>query len=405
MPQKNQSLEGLRGIAAFTVMLSHVMFIFFPYVMRNLYPGIQKEFVQKFWFENFLSHPVFNILYSGHFAVCVFFVLSGCVLISGFHQSGDPNIIHGRAMRRYARLVIPIFCATMISVLLLRFGFVCNQEVFKLTQSEWVLMAYSGASTSLKSAAFSGLFGTLLQGDSAYDGPFWTMRPELIGSFLLFASYSIFGNKRKWAVCVSFALVALLSFQITFAVLYLAFLAGSFLTADFVLKNTNPIASLVAIAIGLYLGSFDYSSSHAVLNEINLPSFGFLHVDFNADRKTFFNVIGAFLLVYGVMNLKVVSSLLSAPIFVYLGRLSFPIYLLHMPILCTLTSRLFIFFAAHYEYLTSVVLALVVTAPAIIIVSDLFSRFVDIPATKISSYMCKGEKRMSVNQVQSEFKS
>ena len=73
MKERNMSVEGMRGIAAVMVVLSHFMVAFYPAsywgndAMSHIASGLDIK----------LSQSPFSIFYAGNFGVCLFFVIGG----------------------------------------------------------------------------------------------------------------------------------------------------------------------------------------------------------------------------------------------------------------------------------------------------------------------------------------
>lgn len=113
-------LDGLRGIAAFAVMIFHYSCMVFPTIRHsfgynNTYHLIQLPFV-KIW-------------YSGGFMVYLFFVISGYVLsarivrmVSRKEQDRILPALSSLTFRRTARLFIPSLIASFMAFLCHRFG-------------------------------------------------------------------------------------------------------------------------------------------------------------------------------------------------------------------------------------------------------------------------------------------
>ncbi len=91
-------LDGLRGLAAFIVVIYHHFYGFYP---KFLYPSEDKVLTQ-------LSGSPLNIFYNGNFAVYIFFILSGYVLTYKFFKTRNYGIIISSAARRYIRLLVPV---------------------------------------------------------------------------------------------------------------------------------------------------------------------------------------------------------------------------------------------------------------------------------------------------------
>ena len=96
-PGKVQYLEGLRGIAAIQVVLFHFVAAFLPVTAEH-------------------AAPPFHILWDGHTAVYVFFLISGVVLTPSFARGGAwPR----QAAKRLVRLGIPVAAAAVVALALI----------------------------------------------------------------------------------------------------------------------------------------------------------------------------------------------------------------------------------------------------------------------------------------------
>jgi peptidoglycan/LPS O-acetylase OafA/YrhL len=99
--QRFDSLDGLRGLAALTVVVFH---FFSAYV-----PGLLADQTDTPWWG---SDTPLAILFNGDFAVCVFFVLSGFVIANSAAQGRTAFALN--VVRRYFRLAAPVAASTVI---------------------------------------------------------------------------------------------------------------------------------------------------------------------------------------------------------------------------------------------------------------------------------------------------
>ena len=180
-PGKVQYLEGLRGIAAMQVVLLHFVSGFIP------------ETAQHAW-------PPLRVLFDGHTAVYVFFLISGAVLTPSFARPG-PFV--AKMAKRVVRLGIPVAAAAVIATLLLAAWPDAHLRAAALTGSAWLAMDSSGAPTlahlarevSLDSlllgyreaTLFAPLAERLPLMQQSLDAPFWSLHLELYGSLLVLA--------------------------------------------------------------------------------------------------------------------------------------------------------------------------------------------------------------------------
>lgn len=264
-----------------------------------------------------LVAPVHGLLDSGYLAVQTFFVLSGFVLAlcySGTTWTARNVITFG--MARVAR-IYPVYLLSLliISYYILRF--------LSLAHVEWPVK-------------FSRLFtyAAVLQGwlrdpDIGWNTPAWTLSCELF--FYVFLPVLLFclRDRKWWKLTLAFVVA-----QILPEVLYRAgmphqwkpplnladFLAGIaaaylYLAVRGRLANKGPRLYLPAAALGLF-----FIVSPHTLDRIAVLS-------------TILRPLNALLLVGLALSGGVVSRILSTTAAQYLGKISYAMYILHVPVL------------------------------------------------------------------------
>lgn len=188
---KFAELEGLRGAAAFVVLLSHLRLTFFIEESNALRTHLGD-----------VPGRVFEALLDGNFAVWLFWTMSAFVLSLRFHETPDPEkskkILISAATRRYPRLAIPVLASVVLAWALLRCGLMTNTllaEEFGSKYHGWLGSFYlfeANFITALKTATWQSFFS--YHSSSTYNAVLWTMEIELIGSLFLFAFLALFGK-------------------------------------------------------------------------------------------------------------------------------------------------------------------------------------------------------------------
>lgn len=189
---KNEELEGVRGIAAFGVLLAHLLMSFFPYLTVYQQPG--SAVTQFYVWESIVAFPPIMALLGGSFSVSLFFVLSGYVLTKKYYATENVSILQSSAVKRYPRLIIPAAVSVLFAWFLLECGLMNNDKIPYLGGAGWPFGQYSDP-VSFWRAVYSGFIGAPIFGDVYLNSPLWTIKVELFGSLFLFSSYALFGAK------------------------------------------------------------------------------------------------------------------------------------------------------------------------------------------------------------------
>ena len=194
--QKITYLNGLRGVAAFIVVFHHFIYAFYP----ALFLGFGAQLHLKTGEEVFFSGSIFNLLYNGNFAVCIFFVLSGFVLSHKFFLQKDYSVIKEGVAKRYVRLVIPVAFSVLVAFFLMKFSFFYNQQAGKISGSDW-LGEFWTFHPNFLDALNQTFIGAFFFNSFGYNMTLWSISYELIGSFLIFGFLIFFGKRknRYWA--------------------------------------------------------------------------------------------------------------------------------------------------------------------------------------------------------------
>lgn len=301
-------LDGIRGWAAVIVLLDHIMV----------------QFLSKI-------NPAFNSVYyrfftDGGLAVYVFFVLSGYALSISFIKNNDTLILTELALRRYIRLTIPILASSCIAYLLMKYHLFFNVTAASLINDKfWLGTHYLFDPSFYKMLKFSLLEVYFrYSGLTTYNENLWTMQYELYGSFIVFALLAlVYKLKRKWLIYL-IMLFALDKICQPLESFMLGILLAEISQFDFVKKQRD---SLLFFLLGAVFLSFGAYASYALRNLYD-PR----HLSYFAASIVFATVLS-----------KKISDLFENKISRFLGSISFPLYLTHVIVICSLSSFVYIY--------------------------------------------------------------
>lgn len=368
--RKNHAIEGLRGLAAIMVVLSHIVLTFWP----SLHSRTDCSACSP-WQHAVLNSPL-SFLYSGTFSVCVFFVMSGFVLSRTFFLTSDDAVIRQQFAKRYLRLAIPVLTCTLFVYALAVAGlFVKDPSVPSFLRGAFAF------EPSIWSAIAQGTWQSFFLSDpqySSYDPVIWTMRIEFIGSLLTFALCLFAKDFRYKPLLYCLVIAALLRTQGESGLYFALFVIGVWM-ASAARKPISDIFALALVIAGVFLGGYhEVSHFHGLISWLDfstiLPGLDAYHVA---------NAIAGIAIFFAVVRNPRLAELAAR--FKLLGTLSFPVYLLHLPVLATAGMGCFVWLRAQgLGFSVSASAAIGITALLTGALSVAFHRYVDKRAVMLS---------------------
>lgn len=324
-------LEGLRGIAAAVVVLYHLV-LGFTAKGVGVVPHGHGPF-------DLLAQFGLGLL-NGSAAVAVFFVLSGFILSLPFSRDRRLSRVLAALLKRWPRLAGVTVIACLFAYALILWSGHDYLDAASITGAGW-MASHGNAPIAHKhlswlGAVHEGLITVFIHGEVPFNSPLWTMRIELFCSLAIFLAAPILFAIRSWPLRLTLIALAMLGAGTQFPqTRFSDFLAGLVLAMLFAEGRMPRIPGRVALPLGLvvvYLFSFTYEQQlliHAPLKAI-LPQGNSSHFVWDAAA------VLSILLLFGNPALY---SLFSRGWAVWLGLLSFPIYLLHGPIMLTIGAK------------------------------------------------------------------
>lgn len=355
-----RSLDGLRGVAALIVVFHHSLLALPAAANLSAIPAVGSTL----WWLEFTP---LKLLTAGNEAVLVFFVLSGFVLVLPVLRSHSYEWV-GYYFRRTLRLYLPVVGSIALAAIII------YAHPQKATNgSSWV-DAYS-----LRSPNW-GLFLQALdifEPSNPVNNPLWTLRWEMIFSLALplFAFGAVMLRKRSGLVLTAaVVLVFLGNLKGASFLMYLpVFFLGAVLAvnADRLLAWSNGIRGRRGVSaawVALLLGGCTLLIAHWLLQPF-LTNFVVLN-----ELVFSLSFVGAAVIVAVAFLFRPFEALLTIAPVRWLGRVSFSLYLVHVPIILA--------FAAVFGHNWGLTVG--VAIPVSLVVAELFARFVEQPAHLLS---------------------
>lgn len=369
----NNSADGLRGFAALNVVLAHFIAAFIPTLLHYNYPTAFNKNPDPSILYDIIQFPLISLLYNGHLAVIVFFILSGYVLtIPAFNN----NIISikKRLWGRYLRLNIPIIFSLIFAYFILKYNLFYNVQASDLSSSNWLSNYYNKQITF--SEFLSMLFyESIILGKSYLNPPLWTIKIEFIGSLFLLIFYSVKPNdniKKDFILLVILFIFLYIIYGKSSIYFYAMFIGALLNHVKIIYRKKTIIFFLI---IGIYFGAFQYNGYYNYLPNISINNYEIFI------KKDFYNTLGAIFIVLSVIN-GGLKNIFSSKIGLYFGKISYSMYLLHMIILCSIISYFYITFPninKLYLFINLMVYLMIV-----IVLSHVFTKYIDKLAINLS---------------------
>ncbi|KAJ5128579.1 hypothetical protein N7448_002296 [Penicillium atrosanguineum] len=337
-------IDGLRGVAALTVVTYHLCSCFANWLNS---PAISEE-GSVYIFQ----YPFLRLVVAGRSAVALFFLLTGYVnsFNSRKHiRNGDAAFalqsLARSTLTRTGRLVMPTTAAVLMVWL------ICQLNGFRVASqvdAGWI----RGSGTTTSGPTFFGAIDGLLRnlilfwhnGVTDYDHTYWTIPFFLKGSMLVYIT--LLGTTYTQPRHTKLILISLYFFAWSGgqALMEMNIYAGIFLAelhADYGTNATTFISrptSTLMIIFGLFLASFPEENPSWMPWSQALNTVGHLIVPNGGEVNRYITSLGTTFFVFGVFFSRDARRLLSSPFMNFLGRISFPIYLIHNTLIRTVLS-------------------------------------------------------------------
>lgn len=279
-------IDALKGLAAIMVFMGHFM-LAFP-LLQNL-----KEI------------PVIKEFVNGLFPVHTFILLAGFSLCCSLQNKDPQRSIATLVAKRYFRFVVPLVIPTLLAFVLCNCGWGSNQQWGEVIQSDWMKQFLP------PSASFKDLFRSLFYAPvmiTPLINPLWMLKYIFIGTFLAVPFYIGTREIRKrWVKYGLILMFMLLLSKVT--IFYTSMLAG--VLTYYIYQENVKLSYMGLLCLVAFCG-------------LTFLSFG------NIDS------VRAFLFVVGFTLFPKSQAILTNKVCLWLGSISFEIYLLHSLVICSL---------------------------------------------------------------------
>lgn len=348
-------LDGLRGFAALLVYFGHHQ------LWAHDAIGAGRIFDNAYGFEGkyyFVALPGIRTFFNGgHFAVTVFFVMSGYVLSTkplALIQAGDQaklaDTVASALFRRWLRLNLPVMATTLIYLTIWHVFRVKAVPDAKSTFGEELWSWYAEFKN------FSFIFRTGGEPWFTYNFHAWSIPVEFRGSIVIYTALLAFSRCARNVRLACEALLIVYFLYIADGWFCALFMCGMLLCDLDLLAASNALPSgfsrlerykkpffYVLLVASFYLGGVP-SGSFEVSDLRQNPGWyylSFLKPQAVFDPKWFYLFWASSFLVAAIPRLPWLKRFFETRLNQYLGQISFSLYLVHGPVLWILGDRLY----------------------------------------------------------------
>jgi peptidoglycan/LPS O-acetylase OafA/YrhL len=375
-------LEGMRGIAAVVVVIHHLQLTFFS--ASSSFIKSKTEDIPHILSRLLLA--LVESAYNGTFAVWLFWILSAFVLSKNFFllnkregEAGALDYLQRAVLRRYPRLLLPVIASVTFAYSLHELGFMYNNELAHSlgvsAGTEWLSRLYNFPASlthAIKCAVWDSFFDYELQ--SSYNSVLWSMEKEYYGSLFLFAFLALFGLSNNRYFLYPFVALVLFVLKVYWLI---AFVSGILLCDAYVNRSSESfLRNILNWRIVLYMRNSRFISVLAwiiIFAGVGLGSYSGLSYIF----------LGTAMVLLSCLNIHA-KRFLSGRIPVFLGKISFGLYLFHLPLICSFSCWSYLVLLPSVGAFFAVVIVSVFTCVLSIAGGGLLYIIADRPALTLS---------------------
>jgi peptidoglycan/LPS O-acetylase OafA/YrhL len=325
-------LDGIRGWASLSVLFYHVFWEIFGVAIPD--------------FRNIFTATLFN----GTLSVTVFFVLSGEALSIGFWERKDARFVQKMALKRYPRLTIPIFFSCLLVYVLMISHLTYSNEAAEIVNRRDWLGSFLNFSPNLIGLIKHSMLEVYLhhKPSLSYNAFLWTMKVEMIGSIVIFILLTFkTSDLRKVVLAVSLGGILLISEDFTACFLFGMGIGYFRVKGNFAKLRENrkfQVAAIPLLLIILVAGGIPQLSG----------------VSGQSVYKPLY-VILSVAIVFLAQESIILSNALKNRLSGFLGKISFPLYLVQFSVFVSFTSFEIVYFKSHSGLTPSVMWLIAIT--------------------------------------------
>lgn len=366
-------LDAVRGIAAFVVVLHHCWEAVLP--DQNTYPLLGRALAGTGWSADaafWISVTPLRLLFCGHAAVGVFFVLSGFVLTKSLQNPRQPGYA-AFVVRRFFR-IYPPFAFVILSAAL-----ICNAfDSQPIPGRDWINLSWLEP-VSPRLVAGHLLMLVTAGTYNSLDSPMWTLVHELRISMIFPPLAAAAIAWPRWTLTISLAVFA--GFSVQHFTQPLTHLIAAQLPRDIVGSFLQSARYVLFFVFGILIAAYPAALADWLKRRerwrpaLWAAALLLLAIPYAKAYLELCYAVGASLVIALCIHSEPAKRLLRHAALQRLGKVSYSLYLSHQIVLLTLAHLL-------YRQLPMGAIMLLVV-PSSLLVADLLNRLVELPSSEL----------------------
>lgn len=377
-------LNGLRGVAALVVVAHHYLTVFWPAATSYTVNTAVHTRIDRI----ILQTPL-QIFFSGSLAVQIFFVLSGFVLTYKiFKDKTSTTEIMRKIKKRYFRLMPLVLFSVILGWIFSVYNLFSLDEVAHITGAvdRFNLMTYKMGLIEALWQGSIGVFITSINAVNSHNPVLWTIHFEFAGSIMVLLLAPIIKTLPKRSIIYFWLIFSLIATN------FACFIAGMFLADLYVNRryifdnfgSINWFNKVIFLLSIITIGSI-YPTQPQDSSGIFSGLIFNLQPHLSSILITVFRFVSAVGIVFAVMSWVELQRIFSLKITLWLGRVSFALYVTHWIIMSSFSTSLFVLIKQHFNYNIAAGIVVISGFAVSFLVAHILTIYIDEPAIKSSN--------------------
>ena len=365
-------IDGMKAVATILVFNIH----FFNAYYCGVYTLEPADFRTVNGVEWWIGATPLNFIYAGKVGARMFLVLSAFLLALQYWKKADRRKLTLTPLKKYVRLVVPIMAANIFICTAMYLGAYRNAQAARLAGSSEFFGVYNQFTPSFPDAMWEAVFGCFFHGSNRYNGPLWFIQYEFLGCVLVAVILLMAGKWKRVARMLLNAVLALVLIRTD----YLCMVLGAAVAELYVMLQKKEAFQIVEKCVQCRPLMWILFAISFLL--CTYPSFGRTEgtiYNLLPPKVLFYYNVAIPALLFAVLYLRPVQKLLDIGCLKKFTGISYCFYLVHFPMLCTVSS---IFFIAAYQkvnYHVLVCLIYVLTFALTLLAAHGMTKWIDKP--------------------------